>query len=296
MNQLLNIVDSVRKRIKKNKVWALEKGDRLFFFVGAFIVITIIFFAVFADVLSPFNPYEINGNAVNLPPGSFPYVLGTDALGRDVLSRAIYGARISLLAGLLAVGIATLLGSTLGVLMGYFGGTIDRLVTLPMDALYAFPVFLTALLIVTSLGGGLLFTALAVAIALVPKFYRTTRSASIALKEEEFVEAEVSLGAGNMYIIFKHIYPLCFSVIVVVFTVSVATSILSIAGLGFLGLGVPPPIPEWGTDLNAGRPFILSGVWWTTMVPATLIFLTVFGFNLVGEGLNKIFGASLEEI
>jgi peptide/nickel transport system permease protein len=290
------IVTLIKNRIRENRVWELERSDQVIFFVGIVIVASIIFCAVFADFLSPFNPYEIHADAVNMPPGSFPYILGTDALGRDVLSRAFYGARISLLIGLAAVTIATVIGATLGVLMGYFGGAIDRLVTLPMDALYSFPAFLTVLLIVTTLGGGLMFTAIAVAIGLLPKFYRTIRSSSISLKEEEFVEAEKSLGASDFYIIFKHIYPLCISVLVVVFTVSVATSILSIAGLGFLGLGVAAPIPEWGTDLNAGRPYILSGVWWTTMVPATLIFLTVFGFNLVGEGLNKIFGASLEEI
>jgi peptide/nickel transport system permease protein len=296
MYKLETALKTIRVRLMKNRVWELERSDRIFFFSGLVIVSTIIFCAVFADILSPFSPYEIHADAVNVPPGSFPYILGTDAIGRDVLSRAFYGARISLLIGLVAVALATIFGATLGVLMGYFGGAIDRIITLPMDALYSFPSFLTVLLIVTTLGGGLFFTAIAVAIGLLPKFYRTIRSSSISLKEEEFIEAEKSLGANDYYIIFKHIYPLCISVLVVVFTVSVATSILSIAGLGFLGLGVAAPIPEWGTDLNAGRPYILSGIWWTTMVPATLIFLTVFGFNLVGEGLNKIFGAALEEI
>jgi peptide/nickel transport system permease protein len=283
-------------RMKESKVWNLPRAEQISFFIGVGIVAVILFSALLADFLAPFNPLEIDTEAINAPPGSFPHILGTDAIGRDVLSRVMHGARVSILVGLFAVVIATLLGATLGVLTGYYGGAIDRLITLPMDALYSFPAFLTALLIVTTLGGGIWFTAIAVAIGLLPKFYRTIRSASIALKEEEFVEAEVSLGASNLYIVFKHIYPLCLSVLMVVFTVSIATAILSIAGLGFLGLGVPAPTPEWGTDLNAGRPYILSGVWWTTMIPATFIFLTVLGFNLVGEGLNKIFGSSLEEI
>jgi peptide/nickel transport system permease protein len=122
------------------------------------------------------------------------------------------------------------------------------------------------------------------------------RSASVSLREEPFVEAEVSIGASDIYIVFKHIFPLTFTVLFVVVTISIATAILSIAGLGFLGLGVAPPTPEWGWDLAAGRLYILSGVWWTTLGPALFIFLTVLGFNLLGEGFNKIFGATLEEI
>lgn len=289
-------IEALKERVRDNRVWELSRAEQISFFIGVGIVSIILLLAVFADLLAPFDPFEIHPEEVHVPPGSFPHILGTDAIGRDVLSRVMHGARVSLLVGLLAVIIGTVFGATLGVLTGYFGGTIDRLITLPMDALYSFPAFLTALLIVTTLGGGVLYTAIAVAIGLLPKFYRTIRSAAIALKEEEFVEAEVSIGASDLYIVFKHIYPLCFSVLMVVFTVSVATAILSIAGLGFLGLGVPAPIPEWGTDLNAGRPNILSGVWWTTMVPATFIFLTVLGFNLVGEGLNKLFGSTLEEI
>jgi len=291
-----SLINYLKINIKESKVLELSRADRISFFIGVFLVSMVIFLALAADLLAPFDPFAINTEAVLVPPGSFPHLFGTDAIGRDVLSRVMHGARISLLVGLFAVVVATVIGATLGVMTGYYGGLVDRLITLPMDALYSFPAFLTALLIVTTLGGSVLFTSIAVAIGLLPKFYRTVRSASIALKEEEFVEAEVSLGASNLYIIFKHIYPLCFSVLMVVFTVSIATAILSIAGLGFLGLGVPAPTPEWGTDLNAGRPFILSGVWWTTMIPAAFIFFTVLGFNLVGEGLNKIFGATLEEI
>ncbi len=295
MERFNKLVRSIPERVRTNRVWALERGERASFFIGVIIVGVIIFMATFADFVAPFDPLEIHTDAVLQPPG-WPYLMGTDALGRDVFSRGIYGTRVSLFVGLFSVIVATIIGATLGVITGYYGGKLDRLITLPMDALYSFPAFLTALLIVTTLGGGLIFTAIAVAFGLLPKFYRTIRSASVALKEEDFVEAEVSIGASNLYIIFKHIYPLTFTVLAVVLTVSVATSILSIAGLGFLGLGVSPPTPEWGSDLAAGRPFILSGVWWTTMSPAAFIFLTVLGFNLVGEGLNKLFGAALEEI
>jgi ABC-type dipeptide/oligopeptide/nickel transport system permease subunit len=273
----------------------MPRGERIPFLFGLVCVIVVVSLGLFAPIIAPFSPYEIPLDSGHLPPGSFPYILGTDNLGRDVLSRAIYGAQVSLLVGLTAVVFAAVIGGTMGVLTGYFGGTADRLITLPMDALYSFPTFLIALLMVTTLGGGAEFTAIAVGFGLLPRFYRSMRSASIALREEEFVEAEVSLGASGLYIVFRHIYPLCFSVLLVIFTVGIATSILTIAGLGFLGLGVPTPIPEWGTDLNLGRPHFLSGIWWTTMVPSTFIFFTVLGFNLVGDGLNKLLGAVLEE-
>ncbi len=295
MERLSKIPQYLIKRIRKSKLWELSRGEQISFLIGLGIVIVVISMVLLADWVAPYDPLDLHETEVHEPPG-LVYWLGTDALGRDVLSRAIHGTRVSLFISLIAVIIATVIGATLGVLTGYFGGIIDRLLTLPMDALYSFPAFLTALLIVTTLGGGVFYTAIAVAIGLLPKFYRTVRSTSVSIKEEEFVEAEVSIGASDFYIVFRHIYPLCFSVLTVVLTVSIATSILSIAGLGFLGLGVPAPIPEWGSDLAAGRPNILSGVWWTTMGPAIFIFITVLGFNLLGEGFNKIYGAALEEI
>ncbi len=295
--RIKNVFSKIYRRIKSGygKINTLTRNERITFLLGLGMVLFLIFLAVFADLIAPFDPYHIHEEYTHEPP-SFSWFLGTDSLGRDVLSRVIYGARISLLVGLASVFIATAIGATLGVITGYLGGNIDRLITLPMDALYSFPAFLTALLITVALGGGLLYTAIAVAIGLLPRFYRTVRSAAISIKEEEFVEAEISIGASDYYIIFKHIFPLTLNVLVVVITVSIATAILSIAGLGFLGLGVPPPIPEWGSDLAAGRPNILSGIWWTTMGPAIFIFITVLGFNLVGEGMNKIYGAALEEI
>jgi peptide/nickel transport system permease protein len=288
-------VCSVQEKARRSRIWDLQRSERISFFIGLGIALIMIILAIFADFLAPYSPFEIYEDAVHEPP-SWAHLMGTDAIGRDVLSRVIHGARVSLLIGLLAVLISGGLGSILGVVTGYYGGKIDRAITLPMDALYSFPAFLTALLIVTTLGGGFIYTSLAVAIGLLPRFYRTVRSAAVSLREEPFVEAEVSIGASDIYIVFKHIFPLTFTVLFVVVTISIATAILSIAGLGFLGLGVAPPTPEWGSDLAAGRPNILSGVWWTTIGPAIFIFLTVLGFNLLGEGLNKLFGATLEEI
>ncbi len=296
MERVRTTFNFLRTRYNESRVQKLPRSERTAFLIGFFGISIIILLGAFASLLAPFSPYAINTGAALLPPGSYPYILGTDSLGRDLLSRMMHGAQTSLLIGLSAVLFATAVGGTLGVLMGYFRGGVDRLLTLVMDALYSFPAFLIALLIVTTMGGGIVFMALAVGFGMTPRFYRSLRSVSITLKEEEFVEAELSLGASDLYIVFKHVYPLCFSVLLVMFTVSVATAILTIAGLGFLGLGVPTPIPEWGTDLNQGRPYILSGIWWTTMIPAVFIFITVLGFNLIGDGLNKMLGAALEEI
>jgi len=293
--RLEGFIKDIPCRITKSRVWTLRKSDRISFLIGVGIVAVVVFMAIFAEVVSPYDPNAIGEGNVRQPP-SFTNWMGTDSLGRDVFSRIIYGARISLLVGLTSVLFAGTIGALLGVLTGYYGGNLDRAITLPMDALYSFPAFLTALLIVVALGGEILYTAIAVGIGLLPRFYRTVRSAAIGLREEEFVEAEVSIGASDLYIVFRHVLPLTFTILGVVLTVSIATAILSIAGLGFLGLGVPPPTPEWGSDLAAGRPSILSGVWWTTLGPAAFIFLTVLGFNLVGDGLSKIFSASLEEI
>ncbi len=293
--EIQQCTEDIRNRIERSRVWDLSRSDRITFFVGLGLVSLMMIFALFADFLAPYRPFKIHEQDVHVPPG-LEYLLGSDSLGRDVLSRAIHGAQVSLSVSLLSVLIAAGVGSTLGVITGYYGGKLDRAITLPMDALYSFPAFLTALLVAVTLGRGVLYTAIAVAIGLLPKFYRNVRSAAVSIREEEFIEAEISLGASDPYIVFRHVYPLCFSVLIVVMTVSIATAILSVAGLGFLGLGVPPPIPEWGTDLASGRPNILSGIWWTTMGPAIFIFLTVLGFNLLGEGLNKMFGASLEEI
>ncbi len=282
-------------RIKESKLWSLQRVDQASFLLGLGLVLFVVLLGLVADFIAPYSPTTIYPENVLEPPG-FRNIFGTDTLGRDVWSRILFGARVSLLVGLISVLIASSVGVLLGVLAGYYGGWLDRLLTLPMDGLYAFPAFLTALLVSVALGGGPLYTSIAVAIGLVPRFYRTIRSAAVSISEEEFIEAEVSLGASDLYIVFRHVLPLTFSVLVVVFTISVATAILSISGLGFLGLGVPPPTPEWGSDLAAARPSILSGVWWTTMVPSAFIFITVLGFSLLGDSLNKILGTSLEEI
>lgn len=281
--------------VRRGRLGKVTRGLRAMFFVSLGIVLAMVLAAILADFLVPYNPLKIDETVrLNSPTGN--HYFGTDHLGRDVFSRVIYGTRVSLAVGLLAVMIAASIGSLLGVVAGYYGGNVDRGLTLPIDAWNSFPSFLTALLIVVVLGGGPFYTALAIALGLLPGFYRPIRSVSISLREEEFISAEISLGASDPYIIFRHIFPLCLPTFVVVMSMSIATSILSIAGLGFLGLGITPPTPEWGADIAAGRVFILAGKWWMIAGPSIPIFLTVFGFSLLGEAINKILGTKLEEI
>jgi peptide/nickel transport system permease protein len=187
-------------------------------------------------------------------------------------------------------------GSILGVFTGYLGGKVDRIITLVMDAFWAIPGFITALLVSTLLGSSTLNLSIAIGVGWIPSFYRNVRSLSISLREEDFTYAEIAMGASDLYIVLYHILPLCFSVIVVIMTIGIAHSIIVSAGLGFLGLGVPPPTPELGVDLAQGRQAIASGVWWTIFGPSLFIFIMVIGFNLLGEGLNEILGTTLKEV
>jgi peptide/nickel transport system permease protein len=277
------------------KLGHLPRPVKIQFFFGLGLFLISVFFALFAELIAPYPPLEINPEAIYHPPG-LSHLLGTDSLGRDVLSRIIYGTRISFLVAIIATVFSLSVGSLLGVLMGYLGGKIDMLITLPMDALHSLPGFLIALIVTLVLGGGATNIGLAIGIGRIPSYYRTVRSIAISLRDEEFVTAEISLGASTRYIVFRHILPLCISAIVVITTVGIAGSILSIAGLGFLGLGINPPTPEWGSDIAQGRAVILTGIWWPTIGPSIFLFLTVLGFNIFGESLNKVFGGVLEEI
>jgi peptide/nickel transport system permease protein len=272
----------------------IDKNTIISFDIGLMIIILIFFIAIFANFISPYNPYQINQYSVLKPP-SKEYIFGTDSVGRDVLSRCFYGVRTSFIIGLGAMAIASILGSFAGIFSGYYGGRIDRLFVLSMDALWALPGFITALLISVVLGQNLQNTILAIGITYIPSFYRVVRGVAIGLKEEDYIKAEITLGASNWYIILHHILPSAYSVILVILTMGVARSILIASGLGFLGLGIPPPVAELGSDLAQGRMVLLSGSWWTIAGPALFIFIIILGFNLLGESLSSVWGTSIKE-
>ncbi len=240
--------------------------------------------AVLAPWLAPYDPYAADLEN-SLKPPSARHWLGTDELGRDLLSRILYGARLSMVIGSIAVAIGVLLGVPLGLLSGYLGGWFDLLVQRAIDVLLAFPSTVLAILLVTILGVGLVNVMIAVGIVSVPTYTRLVRGQVLSLKEQEFVDAARALGAGSLRIVFRHILPNTLAVLIVQTTLQVASAILSAAALGFLGLGVQQPTAEWGAMLSTARQHIQLAPH-TLLFPGLAIMLTVLGFNLFGDGLR----------
>lgn len=262
------------KRFKKNKRAM----------IGLYITAIFVIVAILAPWISPYDPFAYNMKALLQPP-SLSHPFGTDQFGRDVLSRIIHGSRISLMIGIVGVGISIIVGVTLGSLAGYFGGILDTIIMRIMDILLAFPGFLLALAIISILGPSMMNVMIAIGIFSIPTFARIMRSSVIGIKYKEFIEATKSLGGSHLFIIFKHVIPNCIAPIIVLSTMRIATAILTAAGLSFLGLGAQPPSPEWGAMLNEGREYIRSASHLST-VPGLIIMFVVLGFNMLGDGLR----------
>jgi peptide/nickel transport system permease protein len=255
-----------------------------FAIIGFSIIVFFIFIAIFAPFFTSFTFDEQNlGN--RLHPPSADYWLGTDHLGRDIFTRLVYGARVSLMVGFFAVTGALVIGTVLGVVSGYFGRWIDMIISRVFDILLAFPSILLAIAIVAILGPSLENALLAIAIINIPIFGRLVRSRVISLREEEYIMAAKAQGMKNRRIILHHILPNSIAPIIVQSTLGFGTAILEAAALGFLGLGAQPPTPEWGQMLADSRDFIQLAPW-TVIVPGVAIMLVVLGFNLIGDGLR----------
>jgi peptide/nickel transport system permease protein len=262
--------------------WQLRR-NRLALF-GAAVLASFAVVALLAPWLAPYSPTAQNLPASLQPPGPV-HLLGTDEFGRDILSRLIYGTRVSLLVGVFSVAIALAAGGFLGMLAGYYGGWLDNALMRVMDVMLALPTILLAIVIVTSLGPGLTNVMLAVGISLIPNFARVAKAAVLGVRELEYVEAAKASGAGDLRIIFRHILPNSLAPIIVQGTLSVAGAILSAAALSFIGLGAQPPTPEWGSMLSSGRAFLRDAPHVTTF-PGLAILLTVLALNLFGDGLR----------
>lgn len=240
--------------------------------------------AVMAPALSPYDPLRVNPMAALSPP-SLEHPFGTDQYGRDILSRVIVGARLSLLTGLGAVAIALTAGIVLGLLSGVVGGWTDLLFMRLIDIMMAFPSILMALVVVAVLGQGTANVMVAVGVSLIPTFVRLVRGDVLTVKENVYVEAARALGCGRGRLALRHVLPNIVAPVIVLSTVAIAWSIILGASLSFLGLGPRPPIPEWGIDLSNGRGYLLRA-WWISSVPGFCIMLTVVAVNLVGDALR----------
>ncbi len=268
--------------------------------VAGLVIITVfVFLALFAPFIAPHDPVENALYDQLIPPmwedgGSGKNILGTDDMGRDMLSRLIFGARVSLIVGLVSVGIALILGTFFGAIAGYFGGWIDNVIMRIMDIILAFPGILLAIVIVAYLGPGLRNAMMAIGVISIPRFARIVRASVLEENEKDYVLAARAVGARNRRILFNTVLPNCMAPIIVQASLGFGSAILDAAGLSFLGLGAQPPIPEWGAMIAMGRSMILRA-WWVMTFPGIAILFGVLGFNLLGDGLRDALDPRLRD-
>ncbi|MCC0027903.1 MAG: ABC transporter permease subunit [Zhengella sp.] len=267
--------------------------------IGLYVFAIIAIIAIFAPVFAPHSPSLQNREALLMPPfwqdgGQLTYLLGTDAVGRDVLSRLIYGARYSLFIGLVVVTLSVSVGVLIGLIAGFFRGWIDTAIMRVMDVILAFPSLLLALVLVAILGPGLMNAMIAIALILQPHFVRLTRAAVLSEREREYVISARVAGASRLRLMFVTILPNCLAPLIVQATLSFSSAILDAAALGFLGMGAQPPTPEWGTMLADAREFILRA-WWVVTFPGLAILVTVLAINLMGDGLRDALDPKLKQ-
>lgn len=272
----------IRKILEKLKV-SLPPGGM--FKIGISIILAIVFIAVAAPIISPYDPTKATPDI--LQPPSSSHLMGTNQIGQDILSRVIYGSRIILLVVLSATIISMAIGIPIGIYSGFVGGKADRVLSMIMDSIYAFPSLILAIAIASVLGPSPINTAISLAVVYIPTYYRMTRGQTLSLREQLFVEAAKSMGATRWHIMRRHIFPNLLQTIIVVFTLSAADAIITEAGLSYLGLSVTPTTPDWGYDLRAGQGYFTTGYWWISLFPGIMIMLLAFGFALVGEALGE---------
>jgi dipeptide transport system permease protein len=285
-----------RRRVLKEFWFYFSENKGAVIGLGFFTVLVIV--ALAAPLLAPHAPNTQYREALLLPPvwqegGNWSYPLGTDAVGRDLLSRLIYGARYSLFIGVIVVSIAVAGGVSVGLIAGFFRGIVDTVIMRVMDVILAFPSLLLALVLVAILGPGLMNAMIAIAIVLQPHFVRLTRASVLSELNREYVISARVAGASNFYLMTRTILPNCLGPVTVQATLSFSNAILDAAALGFLGMGAQPPTPEWGTMLAEAREFILRA-WWVVTFPGIAILVTVLAINLMGDGLRDALDPKLK--
>jgi ABC-type dipeptide/oligopeptide/nickel transport systems, permease components len=254
--------------------------------VGLVLILTFVGLALIGPYLAPFDPIEINFSEKLEPPGK-EHLFGTDQFGRDILSRVIYGARIALVVIAIVSLIGGGIGTLIGVFSGYFGGRIDTVLMRLTDIFLAFPSLILAMAFSAALGPSLINMIIAISLVIWTPYARLARADALKAKSQDFVEAARSIGASDLRIIFLHILPMCMSSIIVQLTLRMGTILLTVASLGFLGIGAQPPAPEWGAMVSDGRNYIASQ-WWISTFPGIMIALVVLGFSLLGDGLRDV--------
>jgi peptide/nickel transport system permease protein len=274
--------DNILKNLLKDKVGR----------IGCIGVLIICILGIFASIIAPYSPTQMFNNNILQAPSS-QFLFGTDEFGRDIFSRIIYGARVSLFVGIISVGIGSIAGYLLGLIAGYFEGFVDNFIMRIMDILFAFPSILLALAIVSVLGPGIANTMIAIGITITPVFTRTVRASVISVKNTEYITSAKAVGVKNSKLVFKHITPNILAPFIVQITLQLSGAILTEASLSFLGLGIQPPNPSWGSMLNDSRKFMELAPW-DAIFPAVFIIVTILSFNLLGDSLRDILDPKLK--
>jgi peptide/nickel transport system permease protein len=264
-------------RLKRNKLAV----------IGLLITVALVLMAIFAPLLAPYDPISQNLQERLQPPLTSGHWLGTDDFGRDIWTRILYGSRITLYIVLLVILTAPIFGLLIGTVAGYFGGWVDQVLMRITDIFLAFPKLILALALVAVLGPGMVNAVLAIAITSWPPYARVARAETLTVRNSDYIAAVRLQGAGPMRIIWGHVMPMCLPSVIIRVTLDMAGVILTAAGLGFLGLGVQPPVPEWGLMISSGRKFLFEQ-WWVATMPGLAIFIVSLGFNLLGDGLRDV--------
>ena len=264
-------------------LYFLRRNPRMI--VGGTIVLGWLFVAAFAPFIAPYDPIKVNVSDSLIPPGTAHW-LGTDDLGRDMLSRVMWGARVSLSVGVISVSIGLLVGTSLGLAAGYLGGKFDLLIMRGIDALLAFPALILAIAITSALGPQIQNAMIAIGIVAIPAYARLTRGQVLAVRSRDYIVAARTIGATPLRIVASHIFPNIMNTLIVQATLSTAFAILAEAALSFLGLGPQPPYPSWGQDINYSQRYLPNLKWWMSVGPGLAIFTAVFGFNYLGDALR----------
>jgi len=281
----------VAKRVGKGIRRLFRGAEGYMALVGISILLIFIFMAILAPFLSPYDP-----NAMGEPfcAPSSEHIMGTDKLGKDMFSRFVWGTRTALEISVLSALMALIVGVPTGLFSGFIGGKVDRGMSMLMDAIYAFPGLILAMAVATMLGYGVINVAVALAVIYAPTYFRVIRNQVLSVREQLYVEAARALGARNSSILSRYIFPNVIPSIVVILSLCIADSILTAAGLSFIGIGISPEIPDWGYDISRGVGY-LRRAWWTVTFPGLAIVSVVIGFSLFGEGLDEILNPKLAE-